>query len=148
MGISQENENGSRQKSRQPQTPHRSQKTYSLSFPKTARILTSRHFQGIFKARNRLTASCVTFDFRLGKATCPRLGITVSKKYGKAHDRNRFKRVVREAFRTSYHLFPKDLEINVTPRLPSQNVCKNSIVEDLTLLLTRVTTYHEKNLLG
>lgn len=45
----------------------------------------------------------------------PRLGITVTKKFGKAHDRNRFKRVVREAFRLSKHRLPKGLDMNIRP---------------------------------
>lgn len=37
---------------------------------------------------------------------CCKLGITVSKKFGKAHERNYFKRIVREAFRQQRHQLP------------------------------------------
>lgn len=138
MGISQKNEHCQGQGCRQPPPPYRTQKVNRLTFPKKARILTSGHFQGVLKARNRLMGTCVTIDYRLGKSFCPRLGITVSKKFGKAHDRNRFKRLVREAFRTSCPLFPRDLEIHVAPRKPSPTLSLSGIVEDLALLLTKI----------
>ena len=63
-----------------------------------------------------------------------KLGITVSRRYGKAFKRNRFKRVVREVFRRYLHSFD-GLEVNVRPR-SSANFAKFSEVsqEILTLL--------------
>lgn len=45
-----------------------------------------------------------------------RLGITVTRRFGDAHLRNRFKRVVREAFRLCYADLRKGIDLNVKPR--------------------------------
>ncbi len=44
----------------------------------------------------------------------PRLGLTVSKQFGDAHLRNKFKRRVREAFRRQQ--FPAGLVLHVSPK--------------------------------
>jgi len=45
----------------------------------------------------------------------PKLGITVTKKFGRAHERNRFKRMVREAFRTQQHKLAANCIVHVFP---------------------------------
>lgn len=144
MGISQENENCQGQSNCQQTSPLRPQVFDSLNnsgcqFPKSARILSGKHFQAILREKNRFIGSCIYIDYRQGKSLCPRLGITVSKKFGKAHDRNRFKRLVRETFRTLFHQFPQHLELNVSPRMmPLKNISKNTILEDISLLISKI----------
>ena len=46
----------------------------------------------------------------------PRLGLSVSKKVGSAVVRNRWKRIVREAFRLSRETFPAGVDLIVIPR--------------------------------
>ena len=49
----------------------------------------------------------------------PRLGISASKrKIRKAHDRNQFKRLVREAFRLSKSEIPPGIDLIVVPKGP------------------------------
>jgi ribonuclease P protein component len=140
MGISQENENRRRSESDQPSSSPGTQKTVCLrqSFPKGARILTSKHFLAVLKARTKLFGALITIDYRLGRAKRPRLGITVSKKYGKAHDRNRFKRVVREAFRVIAPTLRSDLELNIAPRHSLLRPVKSAILEDLIQLIAKI----------
>lgn len=61
----------------------------------------------------------------------PRLGITITKKWGKAHDRNRFKRVTREAFRNIYPILPKGLIINVHPKEGYRELSPDEIETEL-----------------
>lgn len=70
-----------------------------------------------------------------GKRPFSRLGVTVSRRYGKAHQRNRFKRMVREAFRLSREQMPKGVDLNVRPRTAAHNATMLTIQNELILLL-------------
>jgi ribonuclease P protein component len=145
MRISQENENSQRASHCKSQKTDRQKTAYhrvGLSFPKSLRLLFRRQFQKISKEGKRFAGKTIYFQYQ---ETAPiytdrtRLGITVSKKYGKAHDRNRFKRVVREAFRESYNDLPKGLSLHVSPRLPRSEVCKETILTDIQDLLKHLS---------
>lgn len=46
----------------------------------------------------------------------PRLGLSVSRKVGGAVTRNRWKRILREAFRLSHDRLPQSIDVVVIPR--------------------------------
>jgi ribonuclease P protein component, eubacterial len=78
----------------------------------------------------RLTLPPVVIHYRLGYALSPKLGMTVSRRYGKAHERNRFKRLVREVFRTTAPYLPTTLELHIAPCTAS---CANTPLTYATL---------------
>lgn len=72
---------------------------------------------------------------RQNQSDITRLGITASRKYGKAHLRNQFKRYVREAFRLSRDRFPIGLDLNVKPRSRAHHAGMHEIQEEMLKLL-------------
>ncbi len=73
---------------------------HRLTFPKNARLLKRKQF--IYVQRSGHCCRTGQATLRITPSRHPgirKLGITVSKKFGKAYQRNRFKRIVREAFR-------------------------------------------------
>lgn len=82
-------------------------------------------FQSVKAQGNRLVGRFLCIDQKKGAPL--RFGITVSKKYGNSPERNRFKRLVRESFRTARHLLPQDSELNISPR----NFAKHAKMSDI-----------------
>ena len=123
--LPQAHEDGRRQGADQASTQKGKKTSLCLSrciFPKSARILKRSHFQKVFRNRAKWTGTFLFIDYRRGHTASAKLGITVTRRFGKAHDRNRFKRLVREAFRHLYHTIPSDLEMNVLPHGKPENL--------------------------
>lgn len=100
----------------------RAQENCSLgyAFGPTLRLRKSYEFRRIAKWGRRKAGRFLVVElFQATKNQAnalPRIGLTVSRRYGKAHERNRFKRWMREIFRLSVHLFKKGLQLNIRPR--------------------------------
>lgn len=68
----------------------------------------------------RQVGSYITLYHQPSLTQHSRIGICVARKYGKAHQRNRFKRMIREAFRLHYQQLPTGLDIVVYPLINRQ----------------------------
>lgn len=147
MWISQEDENQGRPQDPEPPSPHRPQTLVRVNkrFPKTARILHRSHFINLIKQSQRFLGNDVRVEYRRqfrqsreSRPSSPKLGITVSRRYGKSHDRNRFKRVVREAFRELSSSMPADLELHISPKKNHPGLNVASVLIDLKDLLNKI----------
>lgn len=73
-----------------------------------------------------------------------RLGITVSRRFGKAVQRVYFKRMIREAFRLTRSELPEGLDFNVRPRIRPGRLDLSLLIKDLKKLLHLAHSKFEK----
>ncbi len=85
-----------------------------FSFPKELRLRKRREFKKVYEEGRKVYSKYFTIHYLENQLGRPRLGITVTKKVGKSVVRNRWKRLIREAFRLNRHQFPPwDIVITV-----------------------------------
>ncbi len=107
-----------------------------MKFTKNLRLRKKNDFLAVKKYHKSIFGSFIIIDKHTSEyATNIRLGITVIKKFGKSHERNRFKRITREAFRLSYPYLPQNLDIVVKPRFNAKDATMHDIKNELMNLL-------------
>jgi ribonuclease P protein component len=80
------------------------------------RLRTRQQYRRMVQKTFKFTGRWILADIRIADAQFSRLGITVTRHYGLAHQRNRFKRLAREAFRLLYPQLNFTFDIVVRPR--------------------------------
>lgn len=87
----------------------------SLRFPKSSRLLSGPEFDTVFAERLSAGDGVLVVHARPNGLGRPRLGLAVSRKVGPAVRRNRWKRLLREAFRVAQHDLP-NFDLVAIPR--------------------------------
>lgn len=86
------------------------------SFPRQERLRLKRDFDRVFREGLSLQSDFFTVIYLKNGLDFNRIAIVVRKKLGKAHDRNRIKRWIRESYRQMKPELPKGYDIVVIPR--------------------------------
>ena len=111
-------------------------------FPKTVRLRRRKEFLGVQRSPHRLVTQHFIVYARPTGDRDTRIGITVSRKVGRAHQRNRVKRLVREVFRMNRSTVPSGLDAVLVARpgrgLPDFGEVEAQLVPSLMELKQRV----------
>jgi ribonuclease P protein component len=107
-----------------------------FGFSKELRLLRASEFERVFAARATAGDPWLTVYGARNEVGHPRLGITATRRLGNAVVRNRWKRVLREAYRLSQPLLPA-LDLVCVARVPSPPPL-NQLAESLVALAGRI----------
>ena len=86
------------------------------SFRPEHRVRKPEDFDRIYKSRLFAADEVLIVNANTNDLPHPRLGLSVSKKVGNAVARNRWKRLIREAFRLSRDELPAGIDLIVRPQ--------------------------------
>ncbi len=106
-------------------------------FRKQYRLRHRREFDHVFSQKVRAGNDVLLVYGARNECDHPRLGLTVSRKVGKATRRNRWKRLIREAFRLNRHRLPQGMDLVVIPR-PQARPTLEGVAQALIQLAWRV----------
>ena len=86
------------------------------SFPKSAHLRKPAEFERVFASEIYASDGTLVINAAANEFGRTRLGLSISRKYGPAVVRNRWKRLIREAFRKSLADLPAGLDFVVRPK--------------------------------
>lgn len=108
-----------------------------FSFPSAHRLTKRVEFLRTRDHGQRVWGRRFIYYIRPGQKRRTRLGITASKKVGKAVERNRIKRWVREVFRQNPELFPRPVDLVVIAKRGVEDFSYATIRDEFIDVFTR-----------
>jgi ribonuclease P protein component len=112
-------------------------------FPKSVRILKSKDYQRVYQAGRRKAGRFLQLFYCSNHLDWSRFGISVSKRFGKAFQRNRLKRRIRESLRTNRSLWPSGWDVIIHPRSSLKPDSLAPLVPELKALLASLGSRKE-----
>ena len=106
-------------------------------FPKTAHLRKPAEFDRVYEQDTYAADGVLVVNATANELGITRLGLSISRKYGPAVVRNRWKRLIREAFRLSYSGLPAGLDLVIRPKRGAEPVFED-IANSLPQLVARV----------
>lgn len=107
-------------------------------YSKKMRLRTRGQYKRALQNAYKFNGRWIIAQLSLTNHPLPRIGITVTKRFGKAHLRNRFKRIVKEAFRLSQHSFTYSFDLIIRPRTEALKASMNDIQQELFSIVNNV----------
>ncbi|MBM3767813.1 MAG: ribonuclease P protein component [Acidobacteria bacterium] len=126
-----------------PFAPPRSPNSGGYRYPKTNRLLKSADFRKVYDQGSRF--SCPYFVAFLllhsgepgPRPSGPRIGFTIPRAVGKAHDRNRIRRRIREMIRVRLAGTNPSLDIVLNPRRAALEAPQADLARQVERLIER-----------
>jgi len=85
-------------------------------FPRSARLTKALEYQSVYNAQVHSADKMLVVNGAPNGLDRTRLGLSISRRVGNAVLRNRWKRLIREAFRLHRHELPTGIDLVVRPR--------------------------------
>jgi len=105
---------------------------------KKERLTLNRDFERVFKEGKKIwIGKCLLIIYIPNNLGYRRLGLVVSSKLGKACERNRVKRLLREVFRKNKELFPESSDLVIIPHPNIKDMDYWKILEILKTYLSK-----------
>ncbi len=120
----------------------------ALSFPKVVHIRSRLDFSRVYDQGQKRSDGLLMVAARRTGEPITRLGLAVSKRSGNAVRRNRWKRLLREAFRQTRRQLPSGLDVVVQPRAaqpPPLDAMRRSLITLIERLARKLPVLESAN---
>ncbi len=113
----------------------------AFGFPPESRIRQRREYLVVQRHGRKFVGKHYIFRYLPSKTGAARFGMTVSRKMGKAHVRNRIKRILREAFRLHW---PRDTHFLDVVAIPRRDLALPAQLDHAVADLLEFATYQNR----